>query len=278
MRARLALVVGSSLVSGLAGVGPAAALSCVRLSDEAYLAGSTAVFSGEVVAYEEVGGDPRDRGTAVLTFAVDRVFKGKLEPEVKVGSGGPFSERPRTGRFLIYADEIGSGRDLLQRQVVRLDKQLDELQEPLREIEARLNAATDPKARAQEQIARDEEADRIRSPRETLERTKNDLTAQLTAGALRDVQLVWGPCSGSRALTRTSEYQSTSPIPASLGKGSAPRGIDTEAPPPPRTSVAGRLAPWWPVGLGTILVGLGSWILTRRRRSARSAGDAGSTP
>ena len=274
MRARLALVVGSWLVPALVGVGPAAALSCQPLSDEAYLASSAAVFSGEVIAYEEVG-DPRERGTAVVTFAVDRVFKGKLEPEVKVSSGGPYGERPRAGRFLIYADDYGPRRDLLQSQVVRLDEQLD----ALRQNQARLNVPPpDPKSGYKQQSAPEEEANRIRFQRQQLERVKIDLTEQLDAGALENVKLAWDPCSGSRALAQTSDSERARPIPASLGKGVAPRGSDTADPPPPTTSFADRLAPWWPAVLGTTLVGPGTWILTRRRRRARAAGDARSTP
>jgi len=209
---------------------------------------------------------------------------------VKVSSGGPWGERPRTGRFLIYADDYGSRRDFLQSRVVQLDGQLDALrQTPARPTATPFPApavnAPPPDPKSKQQTAPEQEASFIKAQRQQLEREKIDLTAQLNAEVFENVKLDWGQCSGSRDLAQTfpvrgpgAGSERARPIPASLGEGVAPRGIDTEAPPRPRTSIAGRLPPWWPVGLGTLMLGVGSLILTHRRRSARSAGDSGSTP
>ena len=110
MHARLAVAsVLSCLLPFLIVVSPAAALSCEPVSDGRAFASSSAVFSGELTAYEKVG-DPLALGTAVSTFRVERVFKGKLEPEVKVLSEGLDDTRPTPpGQFLIYASGTCQG-------------------------------------------------------------------------------------------------------------------------------------------------------------------------
>jgi len=275
MHARLVLAVLVACVVPLVlGVGPAAACSCAAVSDKAALKGATAVFTGDVIAYEEVG-DPRDRGANVWTFAARRVFKGKVEPVVKVISGGPCGiELPRTGRFLMYTSESSTPetRRQLQERLADIEKQIDELQRPLRDAEARLGTSSDPKARSETQSVQDAEAAGV-GQLNVLEQQRDRIRIRLIP-PIADIKLAASLCSGSRAVgtgAGPSGPNLLKPVPPSFGSGVAPRGIETEVPAPPQRLVRDRLASWWTAGALGVLATLGTWALkTRRRRSSRS--------
>lgn len=267
MHARLAVAAGlSCLLSILVVVGPAAALSCEQVSDARAFASSTAVFSGELIAYEQVG-DPLTLGTAISTFRVEWVFKGKLAPEVKILSGGLDDTRPTPpGHFLIYASDLDSQErsDRIQGRINDLDQQLVQLQQPLHDAEARLRTTADAEARQQLQTAQEAAAANVGSQRKALEQQKAKYEEQLAAPALAGVTLDWPAC-GARLRPL--------PIPSSFGKGVEPRGDNTEAQPLPHSKswFEGERR-WSAVGAAIGLAALAIWGLKRTWRRAQSSG------
>lgn len=217
-------------------------------------------FSGELLAYEQVG-EPWTFGTAVSTFTVERVFKGKLDLTVKVLSSGHQSgPTPSRQRLLVYAVDLDRpGRTaLLQNRIDELDTKLSEIQRPLQEVDARLSTTADPKIRAELQALRAAETGNLIRSREALDQQMGRYIEQLTAVSRADVTLQFTACGASvRQL----------PVPSSLGKGVEPRGDKTDVqPPPPAASWSDPEGLWLAVAAAVGLVALGIWVLTTTRR------------
>jgi hypothetical protein len=93
----------------LATAAPAAACSCAGETDEQSYARASAVFVGELVAYQpppsaqiQSSGDP-----AIWRFSVTKVYKGSVRAEEAIGSAVSGAscglEIPRSGTFLVFA-------------------------------------------------------------------------------------------------------------------------------------------------------------------------------
>jgi len=113
------------------------------------------------------------------------------------------------------ADLLKTG-ELIRAQIIDLDKKIDDLEKPLRDLEARLFSTTNVQAHAQLQQQRDSTADSISAERRTLESRRSSFDDQLNRlqlplglGANGPVQLV------SKAETPTS------PISASPARNGA---------------------------------------------------------
>jgi len=127
----------------------------------------------------EVGHDPEVTIEARGVTSVIDIHSRSTDARVAADDATKFGEvyiAQRRSQRVLALQQAG---DLVQGQVAELDKQLGELQRPLREAEARLNATSDPKARPQLQGARDAVADAISAQRRNLERRRAELDDQL---------------------------------------------------------------------------------------------------
>ncbi|MEJ7764971.1 MAG: polysaccharide biosynthesis tyrosine autokinase [Acidimicrobiales bacterium] len=118
----------------------------------------------------------------------------------------------------VYVDLRGSQRvddllktgELVRGQIAELDKRIDELEKPLRDLDARLGATSDPKLRPQLEQQRDATADAIAADRKTLETRRSSYDDQLNR-----LQLFSGfGISGGAQLVSKAEAP-TEPISAS---------------------------------------------------------------
>ena len=94
-------------------------------------------------------------------------------------------------------DDLTKTGELIRAQIGDLDKRIDQLERPLRDLDARLGATSDAKLRPQLQLQRDAAADAISAERRTLESRRASFDDQLNQlqlvgglGAPGDVQLV----------------------------------------------------------------------------------------
>ena len=108
------------------------------------------------------------------------------------------------------ADDLSTTGDLIRSQIVDLDKRIDALEKPLRDIEARLLTTTNTLLAAQLRQQRDSTADAIRAERNTLERRRSSFDDQLN-----QLQLIAGfGISGNVQLVSKAEVP-TVPVSAS---------------------------------------------------------------
>ena len=107
---------GVTLAGVVAGAVPAHACSCVQVTDDAAFEGSDLVFTGRLVTRKDtpagLGGSLSSGDRAVLTFAVDRVFKGQVSARQRVSTSRDGAscgwELAGEGPFLVFAQGAGA--------------------------------------------------------------------------------------------------------------------------------------------------------------------------
>ncbi len=127
----------------------------------------------------KVGHDPRVKIEARGVTSVIDIRARSTDPNVAADDATEYGEVYIDQRRAQRLTELQKAGELVQDQLTELDKQLGDLQKPLREADARLNATADQKARAQLQSARDAVADAISGQRRNLERRRAELDDQL---------------------------------------------------------------------------------------------------
>ncbi len=107
-------------------------------------------------------------------------------------------------------EDVSKTGELIRGQITELDKRIDELEKPLRELDSRLAGAANPQARAQLQGQRTAAEDVVRADRATLERRRSSYDDQLN-----QLQLLSGfGISGGVQLVSKADVP-TAPISAS---------------------------------------------------------------
>jgi succinoglycan biosynthesis transport protein ExoP len=173
------------------------------------------------------------------------------EPATAAAEATTFAEVYVDLRKAQRIEDLSRTGDLIRSQITDLDKRIDDLEKPLRDVEARLLTTTNTLASAQLRQQRDSIADGIRAERNTLERRRSSFDDQLN-----QLQLLSGfGTSGGVQLVSKAQVPA-SPISAS----------------PLRNAALGLL--------GGLLVGLGLAFLLdqlddRLRRKEELEGAAG---
>ena len=101
------------------------------------------------------------------------------QPAVAASEATTFAEVYVELRRTQRVDDLLKTGELIQAQIVDLDRRIDELEKPLRDLDARLGATADPKVRPLLQQQREAAADAISADRRTLEARRSSFDDQL---------------------------------------------------------------------------------------------------